>query len=91
MFQRPFFLLPEAVGQASGSAAFAAGPSLRTPAAEGGEATPTGPPLPPQSRHKASSTRPSRSAGAAARCAPFLTVLAGAAQWLYYPARRPEC
>jgi hypothetical protein len=91
MFQHQFPLLPEVAGQAGGSAAFAAGPSLTAPATQGGEAAPTGPPLPhPGKRRRARSLREPRSPETAASFTPFLIVLAGAAQWVYYPASRPE-
>ena len=50
MFQHQFPLLAEAAGQAGGSPAFSAGPSLAAPTAHGGEAVPTGQPLPRQGK-----------------------------------------
>jgi hypothetical protein len=90
MFQNPFYLLPEATGHAGSSIALAAGPSLTAPAAHADEAVPTSPlPPVPGKHHRPRSVRQSRSEGTAANLTPFLTVLAGAAQWLYYPASRP--
>jgi hypothetical protein len=95
MFQHQFPLLPEAAGQAGGSPAFSAGPSLAAPTAHGGEAVPTGQPLPRQGkRHRACSPRRPCSREAAASFTPILTVLAGAMQWIYCPAPRvgfPNC
>ena len=87
MYQRQ---LPLFTG-ASGSAAFAASHSVTAPTAQGGEATPSGPLLPHTGKRRpASSRREPRSSGAAARFTPFLTILAGATQWVYYPASGPD-
>jgi hypothetical protein len=76
---------------AAGSAAFALSPSVTAPAAQGGEATPSVPPLPHTGkRRRIRSRQEPRSLEAAASFTPFLTVLAGAMQWVYYPASRPD-
>ena len=91
MFQHQFPLSPEAAGQAGDSPAFAARPSLTAHTAHGGEAVPTGQPLPRQwKRHRACSPQRPCSREAAASFTLILTVLAGAMQWIYCPAPRSD-